>query len=278
MSRQRSARLASFAASPRLARRRHNATGVPGVSPGGSGTILTTAAKLVSVPTYAPDRGSPMPPTTPPPFRADHIGSLLRPPKLLAERARFEAGRISADNLREIEDAAIREALAMQERVGLKLATDGEFRRRSYHSLFLRPARRRPHRHGRRPDDAEGRQCGPSRATAGRGDRQPAEVDAADQCGRPRVHRGQHQADVEDHDPRPVRAALPRRQRGGAGDAPTRTWTSSGPIPSTRSWPSSRRWQGRLPLRADRRDGVRQVRRPASAGHACSSAATNGAG
>lgn len=76
-------------------------------------------------------------PTSPrPPFRAEHIGSLLRPARLLAERARFESGRISRDNLREVEDETIIGALAMQERVGFKLATDGEFRRRSYHSFF----------------------------------------------------------------------------------------------------------------------------------------------
>ncbi len=60
-----------------------------------------------------------------PPFRADHIGSLLRPQWLLAARARFERGEITTEALREAEDRAIREALAMQERVGLKLATDG---------------------------------------------------------------------------------------------------------------------------------------------------------
>jgi 5-methyltetrahydropteroyltriglutamate--homocysteine methyltransferase len=78
-------------------------------------------------------------PTTPmPPFRAEHIGSLLRPATLLAERARFERGEVTREALRAAEDAAIRQALAMQERVGLKLATDGEFRRRSYHSYFYR--------------------------------------------------------------------------------------------------------------------------------------------
>lgn len=73
-----------------------------------------------------------------PPFRADHIGSLLRPPALLDARARFERGEISRQALTEAENAAIRQAIAMQERVGLKLATDGEFRRRSYHSFFYR--------------------------------------------------------------------------------------------------------------------------------------------
>ncbi len=76
--------------------------------------------------------------TPTPPFRADHIGSLLRPAALLAERARFERGEISRETLASAEDSAIKKALAMQERVGLKLATDGEFRRRSYHSYFYR--------------------------------------------------------------------------------------------------------------------------------------------
>jgi 5-methyltetrahydropteroyltriglutamate--homocysteine methyltransferase len=73
-----------------------------------------------------------------PPFRAEHIGSLLRPGNLLELRARFGRGEISREALGAAEDAAIRDALALQERVGLKLATDGEFRRRSYHSFFYR--------------------------------------------------------------------------------------------------------------------------------------------
>ncbi|HEY1746114.1 MAG TPA: 5-methyltetrahydropteroyltriglutamate--homocysteine S-methyltransferase [Xanthobacteraceae bacterium] len=71
-----------------------------------------------------------------PPFRAEHIGSLLRPPDLLELRARFARGEASRDELTAAEDRAIKEALALQERVGLKVATDGEFRRRSYHSFF----------------------------------------------------------------------------------------------------------------------------------------------
>jgi 5-methyltetrahydropteroyltriglutamate--homocysteine methyltransferase len=71
-----------------------------------------------------------------PPFRAEHIGSLLRPPALLDLRRRFARGEASRDELAAAEDRAITEALALQERVGLKVATDGEFRRRSYHSFF----------------------------------------------------------------------------------------------------------------------------------------------
>jgi 5-methyltetrahydropteroyltriglutamate--homocysteine methyltransferase len=72
-----------------------------------------------------------------PPFRAEHIGSLLRPGQLLELRRRRAAREITAEELTEAENAAIRDAVAMQERVGLKLATDGEFRRQSYHSYFF---------------------------------------------------------------------------------------------------------------------------------------------
>ena len=71
-----------------------------------------------------------------PPFRAEHIGSLLRPPALLAHRARFARGEISQNELTTAENAAICDAIALQERLGLRFVTDGEFRRRSYHSFF----------------------------------------------------------------------------------------------------------------------------------------------
>jgi 5-methyltetrahydropteroyltriglutamate--homocysteine methyltransferase len=74
---------------------------------------------------------------TTPPFRADHVGSLLRPQHLLTAREDFAAGRIDAAALRSIEDAAIAEAVAMQEEVGLQTATDGEFRRASWHMDFI---------------------------------------------------------------------------------------------------------------------------------------------
>jgi 5-methyltetrahydropteroyltriglutamate--homocysteine methyltransferase len=74
---------------------------------------------------------------TQPPFRADHVGSLLRPPQLLRARAEFTGGDISAEQLREIEDAAIRDVVRMQQDVGLRSATDGEFRRASWHMDFI---------------------------------------------------------------------------------------------------------------------------------------------
>jgi methionine synthase II (cobalamin-independent) len=72
-----------------------------------------------------------------PPFRADHVGSLLRPPELLQARAEHQAGRLSAEELRHVEDAAIRDAVRMQEEIGLEGVTDGEFRRGSWHMDFI---------------------------------------------------------------------------------------------------------------------------------------------
>ena len=74
---------------------------------------------------------------TSPPFRADHVGSLLRPPELLKARASFADGQIDADALREVEDDAIRGAVALQEDLGFQSATDGEFRRTSWHMDFI---------------------------------------------------------------------------------------------------------------------------------------------
>jgi 5-methyltetrahydropteroyltriglutamate--homocysteine methyltransferase len=72
-----------------------------------------------------------------PPFRADHVGSLLRPPKLLRAREQFAAGQMSAEDLRATEDDAIRQIVKMQADVGLQSATDGEFRRASWHMDFI---------------------------------------------------------------------------------------------------------------------------------------------
>jgi 5-methyltetrahydropteroyltriglutamate--homocysteine methyltransferase len=72
-----------------------------------------------------------------PPFRADHVGSLLRPKTLLEARARRAAGEITAEALREEEDQAIRGVVRVQEGLGLQSATDGEFRRTSWHMDFI---------------------------------------------------------------------------------------------------------------------------------------------
>ena len=72
-----------------------------------------------------------------PPFRADHVGSLLRPPELRDARAARAEGRLDAATLRAIEDRCIRDAIAKQREIGLKAVTDGEYRRAFWHFDFL---------------------------------------------------------------------------------------------------------------------------------------------
>src|SRR5215472_2000590 len=72
-----------------------------------------------------------------PPFRADHVGRLLRPADLLQARAEHQAGRLSTAELRAVEDRAIREGIALQREAGLRGITDGEMRRGSWHMDFL---------------------------------------------------------------------------------------------------------------------------------------------
>ena len=74
---------------------------------------------------------------TKPPFRADHVGSLLRPARLLQARDDFANGEIDAGELRAIEDESIREVVRRQEEAGLQSATDGELRRASWHMDFI---------------------------------------------------------------------------------------------------------------------------------------------
>lgn len=72
-----------------------------------------------------------------PPFRADHVGSLLRPPELIAARQKFGRNEITAEALRKIEQESVRAVVKMQEEIGLQLATDGEYQRSSWHRDFL---------------------------------------------------------------------------------------------------------------------------------------------
>jgi 5-methyltetrahydropteroyltriglutamate--homocysteine methyltransferase len=72
-----------------------------------------------------------------PPFRADHVGSLLRPAALKAARGKSEGGEIGADELKSIEDREIEQVIRRQEEVGLKSVTDGEFRRAFWNYDFL---------------------------------------------------------------------------------------------------------------------------------------------
>jgi 5-methyltetrahydropteroyltriglutamate--homocysteine methyltransferase len=72
-----------------------------------------------------------------PPFRADHVGSFLRPPELLDARRQYADQRIDADALKQVEDRAIADVVALQEELGFQAATDGEFRRTSWHMDFI---------------------------------------------------------------------------------------------------------------------------------------------
>ncbi|MGH7863735.1 MAG: 5-methyltetrahydropteroyltriglutamate--homocysteine S-methyltransferase [Candidatus Binataceae bacterium] len=72
-----------------------------------------------------------------PPFRAEHVGSLLRPPELLKARAENEAGRLPAADLHKLEDEMIRGAVALQEDAGLQSITDGEYRRGVFYTDFV---------------------------------------------------------------------------------------------------------------------------------------------
>ncbi|MGH7034916.1 MAG: hypothetical protein ACREFL_14390, partial [Stellaceae bacterium] len=76
-------------------------------------------------------------PHTTPPFRADHVGSLIRPHALLEARKAHAEGKLEGQALRAIEDEAIGEAVALQERVGLQAITDGEFRRNNWRDRFF---------------------------------------------------------------------------------------------------------------------------------------------
>jgi 5-methyltetrahydropteroyltriglutamate--homocysteine methyltransferase len=89
-----------------------------------------TASNTVVAPKQSAKRSKP-------PFRADHVGSLLRPRHLLETREKLDRGEISAAELRHVEDEAIRHAVKRQEDAGLKSITDGEFRRRSWHMDFI---------------------------------------------------------------------------------------------------------------------------------------------
>ena len=69
-------------------------------------------------------------------FRAEHIGSLLRPAELLKARQDYGNGVVDFDTLHAIEDEAVRAAIALQKEAGFKMVTDGEYRRHAYNDYF----------------------------------------------------------------------------------------------------------------------------------------------
>src|SRR3954467_8837029 len=107
-----------------------SATAVP------RGTMVFASCAIVLIP-HTRGPGVSMSLRTSPPYRADHVGSLLRPPELLEAREAHAAGRLDDEGLKAAEDAAIADAVRMQEEVGLQSVTDGEFRRASWHMDFI---------------------------------------------------------------------------------------------------------------------------------------------
>ncbi len=99
---------------------------------------------------------------TKPPFRADHVGSLLRSAPLKEARAKREKGEITAEQLKAVEDREIEAVIKKQEAVGLKSITDGEYRRAFWNYDFLGQARRRRGLSRRAQDQLPGA-CSPSR-------------------------------------------------------------------------------------------------------------------
>src|SRR5581483_12170567 len=70
-------------------------------------------------------------------YRADHVGSLLRPPELLQARAAFDAGQLLLDQLRQAEDNAILQAIELQRQAGIEVVSDGEYRRSGWFGDFF---------------------------------------------------------------------------------------------------------------------------------------------
>ena len=151
---------------------------------------------------------------TKPPFRADHVGSLLRSAALKDARAKREANEITAEQLKAVEDREIEAIIKKQEAVGLKSITDGEYRRAFWNYDFLGKLDGVEAYLGERKIKFQGKQPKPMmlRVIGKLGCLFAASDDRAFQ-----VRAGAHQADAEDDDPVAVVAAFPLRPRRGAG-------------------------------------------------------------
>ena len=178
---------------------------------------------------------------TTPPYRADHVGSFLRPKALLDAREQAQAGAIPRAELRKVEDAAIRDIVKFQEDLGLQGITDGEFRRTYFHIDFLEQLDGVETRggitakfHGK-AGDVELRAAGDARHRQG-----PPR--AADPARRLRVPEVGHEARAEGDHPVADDAALPRRPRPRSARKPiptSRASTTTSPRPIATSSSSS---------------------------------------
>ena len=228
------------------------------------GHWLSAAAWSILCEPASTASGDPVMKRTKPPFRADMVGSLLRPEPLKRAREQRAAGAIGADALREVEDREIVKVLARQEQIGLQSATDGEFRRSWWHFDFLS-----------RLDGCELVQL--DHGIQFHGVQTKAEsIAIRGKIGWPQSHpmighfkflEGTHPARPQDDHPEPERPALPGRLQCDQGDL-------SGHRRILRRR-RGRLWQGdprflrrRLPLPAARRHGLGLSlrRKPAEAG------------
>ncbi len=182
---------------------------------------------------HTPITTYPMTARTTPPFRADHVGSFLRPPYLLEARDQyFNKATIKAAQLREVEDRAITEIVKFQEDVGLQAITDGEFRRTYFHIDFLEQLGGVQDRH---PGDGETARR--HRRTRAAGDPRDGKVQHTKDIQRrrlrvPDVAGDARAAHAEGDDPVADDAALPRRARAASARSRTR---NSSPCSTTTS-------------------------------------------
>ena len=206
-----------------------------------------------------------------PPFRAEHIGSLLRPKALLDQRAKFAAARSTSrvdrrPKTRRSRTRSPSRSASDSSSPPMANSADAPITASSTASSATSAstpsAARMPRGHGDRHD---WHAC----FAAGREDQEPGAVDPSDQRAGFRIHPRQHSAHSEDHHSRPLRAAFSRRRRRGAGlDAYTDVDAFWDDTVEAFGRELRGALQRRLPLRADRRDGVRQVRRSGSPGAA----------
>ena len=163
-------------------------------------------------------------PRSKPPFRADHVGSLLRPAALKEARTKRERGEIGADDLKAVEDREIENVIRKQEAVGLKSVTDGEFRRASWNYDFLGRLDGVETYVGERKIRFQGQQPKPIllRVIGKLGSYSPHPM-----IEHFKFVRRAHQGGAEDDDPLAVVAAFPLRPRRRAGEHLSGRWMSS---------------------------------------------------
>ena len=146
-----------------------------------------------------------------PPFRADHVGSLLRPPELQEARAAWKAGTLAPEALRAVEDRCIAAAIRKQEELGLRAATDGEYRRAYWHYDFVVRAGWRGAVRAGAEDPVQGQRGAAAHAA---GQRQDRLVEAGDAGPLPVRRRPRDHGGAEDDHPVAQRGAFPRRAAG----------------------------------------------------------------